>query len=68
MTQEKREVGDCFIIQKKCPVCDSLERRIISSIGRNLQSLQTVMCTGCGLVHSNPIPSKNDLDAFYLKK
>lgn len=51
-----------------CPICSSSERRQISNIGRNFQLLETVICTGCGLIHSNPIPSKAELDEFYREQ
>lgn len=48
-----------------CVVCDTNNRQIISKIGRNFTKLTTVICTGCGLIHSHPIPSKPELDKFY---
>ena len=48
-----------------CICCDSIERKIISNTGRGFTKLTTVICTGCGLIHSLPIPSKNELVKFY---
>lgn len=48
-----------------CISCNSRERKIISKIGRNFTKLTTVICAGCGLLHSHPIPTQNDLDNFY---
>ena len=53
---------------KPCICCGSIKREIISNIGRDLQSLETVICKGCGLIHSNPIPSKEELSRFYKEK
>jgi 2-polyprenyl-3-methyl-5-hydroxy-6-metoxy-1,4-benzoquinol methylase len=50
---------------KECICCNSKERRVISRIGRNFKKLSTVICTGCGLIHSDPIPSKKELNKFY---
>ena len=68
MIRKKLNIGEFFRTDMECPVCSSQERRILSNIGGNIQSLETVICTGCGLVHSNPIPSKSDLDEFYRQK
>lgn len=48
-----------------CVVCSSVERQLLSKVGRNFTKLTTVICAGCGLIHSHPIPSKNELDKFY---
>ncbi len=48
-----------------CPVCTQTERRVVSNRGRNQQVLTTVICTSCGLVHSHPMPTREELDAFY---
>ena len=41
-----------------CQICSTKEKKIISEIGRDLKKLVTVICTGCGLIHSYPIPKK----------
>jgi len=53
---------------KSCICCESKIHEKISNIGRDLSELETVICTGCGLIRSNPIPSKNELSAFYKEK
>ena len=68
LRQKNLTVGDFFDTEKECPICHSTERRVVSKVGKNLQPLETVMCTGCGLVHSNPIPTKAELDQFYSSK
>jgi 2-polyprenyl-3-methyl-5-hydroxy-6-metoxy-1,4-benzoquinol methylase len=51
--------------KNNCLSCNSKKRKIISKTGRNFTKLTTVICTGCGLLHSHPIPTQNDLDNFY---
>ena len=48
-----------------CIVCNSVDRQLLSKVGRNFTKLTTVICAGCGLIHSHPIPSKNELDKYY---
>ncbi len=50
-----------------CIACFSEERELISQVGRNFTKLNTVICKGCGLIHSDPIPTKEELDKFYKK-
>tara|TARA_E500000178_G_C17031631_1_gene760937 strand:+ start:456 stop:1451 length:996 start_codon:yes stop_codon:yes gene_type:complete len=51
----------------ECVCCTNKERQIISKVGRNFTKLTTVICTGCGLIHSYPIPSKDELHNYYKK-
>ena len=51
-----------------CKICSTKEKKIISEIGRDLKKLVTVICTGCGLIHSYPIPKKKELKEFYEKE
>lgn len=48
-----------------CICCNSLDRRLISNVGRGFAKLTTVICTGCGLIHSLPIPTEIELVKFY---
>lgn len=48
-----------------CICCGETKREIISRTGRNFTKLTTVICTGCGLIHSDPIPTKEELKNFY---
>ena len=50
-----------------CISCGSSNREILSNVGRNFTKLKTVICTGCGLIHSDPIPTKKELKNFYEK-
>lgn len=51
-----------------CNLCLSPERRVVATKGRKRQPLITAICTGCGLVQSEPIPAKEELRKFYAKK
>lgn len=51
-----------------CKLCGSHELRVIGTHGRHFQTLTTTMCTGCGLIHSYPIPAKEELDAYYARQ
>ncbi len=59
------KVGDFLNAHFACPICLKHERRVVSLIGRKRQALTTVICTSCGLVHSHPMPTRAELDAFY---
>ena len=65
---QNRNFGDIFNYHQLCMICETKHRRFISSIGRNFHQLDTIICTGCGLVHSDPIPTYEDLKKFYKKK
>ena len=54
-----------FKSEMSCPICLNFERQVISKIGRDLKKLTTVICTGCGLIHSYPIPTQSELKKFY---
>lgn len=51
----------------KCICCGENNRQVISKVGRGLSKLITVICTGCGLIHSYPIPTKASLHNYYKK-
>jgi 2-polyprenyl-3-methyl-5-hydroxy-6-metoxy-1,4-benzoquinol methylase len=51
-----------------CKICGSHELQVIGTGGRHFQKLTTTICTGCGLIHSYPIPTKEELDAYYSKQ
>lgn len=52
----------------ECICCAKKERQIISNIGRGFTKLTTVICSGCGLIHSYPIPTKSELHKYYQKE
>ena len=45
--------------ETSCPVCGDSERRVFGDIGSN----RVVICRGCGLFYTNPIPNPQDLIA-----
>lgn len=45
--------------QVACPVCDDAELRVYSTLHRN----RTVVCRGCGLFYTNPLPEPEELRA-----
>lgn len=50
-----------------CKLCGGHELQVIATQGRHGQKLTTTICTGCGLIHSYPIPTKEELDIYYTK-
>lgn len=46
-----------------CPLCGSDALEVVSMRDRDGSALRTVLCTGCGLVRSDPMPA--DLDTYY---
>jgi 2-polyprenyl-3-methyl-5-hydroxy-6-metoxy-1,4-benzoquinol methylase len=51
-----------------CKLCGGRELQVIGTQGRHFQKLTTTICKGCGLIHSYPIPTKEELDAYYCKQ
>lgn len=51
-----------------CKLCSGHELQVIGTQGRHFQKLTTTICMGCGLIHSYPIPTKEELDAYYSKQ
>ncbi len=48
-----------------CPVCQKQEYRKLASLDRRLKRLPTVVCNGCGLFFTNPMPSDTELSTYY---
>lgn len=48
-----------------CPLCGEINFTSLAHHDRNLLGIKTVGCNKCGLVQTNPRPSKNGLDRFY---
>ncbi len=59
------KTGDFIHSELPCKLCKETQARVISTEGRHGQSLTTVICIGCGLIHSHPIPTKVELDEYY---
>lgn len=51
-----------------CRLCEGTERRVLATRGRGLEPLVTVVCSGCGLVSHHPVPSPDELAAFYATR
>lgn len=48
-----------------CALCGPHEYEVVGTRDRNGRPLQTVLCTSCGLVWTNPRPSDADVDRYY---
>ena len=48
-----------------CPLCGGTERPVVSTRDRHGNALTTVICMACGVVTNDPIPSDEELAAFY---
>ena len=48
-----------------CAVCGRREYEVVSLVDRRGRPLRTVMCTGCGLIWTNPRPSIEDMNRYY---
>lgn len=48
-----------------CPLCGGTERPVVSERDRHGKPLRTVICSDCGIVTNDPIPSDEELAAFY---
>ncbi len=51
-----------------CNLCGSGEVRVLAQRDRHGDPLQTVMCTGCGLVRCDPMPDPAALDDYYRER
>ncbi len=52
-------------IEAGCPLCTSTSAVVISETARDGSPLTTVLCEGCGLARSHPLPDAGELAAFY---
>ena len=51
----------------QCKICNESDVQIVSLVDRRNKPLCTVICTGCGLVRTDPVPTKTDLDLYYAQ-
>lgn len=65
LAEENLTPGSMLQAEHACPICERRTRRLLSRHGRHFERLDTVICTGCGLIHSHPIPSQGDLEDYY---
>jgi SAM-dependent methyltransferase len=50
-----------------CPLCDAQDHQLVSEKDRHGNPLRTILCMGCGIITNDPIPSDDELAAFYKK-
>ncbi len=50
-----------------CDLCGCVDHLLFAEKGRGSSALRTVICRGCGLVHTNPRPSAQANADFYHK-
>lgn len=48
-----------------CRLCGSVEASPLARFDRHLKPLRTVVCNGCGLIRSDPMPDEAELAAYY---
>lgn len=48
-----------------CALCGSRERQVVATRDRKLKRLRNVLCTHCGLVFLDPMPTSEEISAFY---
>ena len=51
-----------------CPLCESKSQATIAEKGRSGEDLHTVLCQGCGLVFTSPVPTEPEVAAYYAKE
>lgn len=50
-----------------CALCGAKGTEIVSRTDRHGQPLLTVLCSGCGVLRNDPVPTPEELDRFYRK-
>ena len=50
-----------------CPLCGGSDRPVVSRRDRHGNPLTTIICRDCGIVANDPIPSDEELAAFYRR-
>jgi len=54
-------------IQQTCDLCGGSNFEIISEYDRHNKPLKTGLCQGCGLIMHQPMPSEDEISAYYAK-
>ncbi|MDQ6957013.1 MAG: class I SAM-dependent methyltransferase [Mariprofundaceae bacterium] len=54
-------------VQQTCDLCGSSSFETISKYDRHNKPLKTGICQGCGLVMHQPMPSEDEISAYYAK-
>lgn len=52
-------------LESSCPVCSAHDAREVSAKDRHGDPLVTVLCSACGHVYNDPVPSAAELVEFY---
>ncbi len=50
---------------RACELCGGTDHQVVGRRDRYGNRLRTVLCRGCGLVFTNPMPTEAEVDAFY---
>ena len=50
---------------KMCGLCGGIVHELVSEKDRHGNDLKTVICMGCGIITNDPIPTDEELAAFY---
>lgn len=58
--------GD-LITTNPCKICFETKASVVGTLDRDGNPLTTVICTGCGLIHSHPIPTLEELTTYYTQ-
>jgi 2-polyprenyl-3-methyl-5-hydroxy-6-metoxy-1,4-benzoquinol methylase len=54
-------------MSENCALCGASDHHLVSSKDRHGNALRTILCSGCGIITNDPIPSDEELAAFYKK-
>lgn len=50
-----------------CPVCGAASHVKVAGLDRRYKRLPTVMCSTCGLLYTNPMPTDEELSVYYSR-
>ncbi len=50
---------------RACELCGGTDHEVVGWRDRYFSPLRTVLCRRCGLVFTNPMPTEDEVDAFY---
>jgi len=48
-----------------CNICSSPEKSVLSDYDRRIKKLRTVICSNCGLLRTDPMPTEAELADYY---
>lgn len=54
-------------MSNNCALCGTTDHQVVSTKDRHGNALRTILCSGCGIITNDPIPSDEELAAFYKK-